>query len=536
MKTLKCSIYLLFLGIAFFVIGLFLPRKWFHFDRFPYRTGKWEKGGKLYDNIHIKQWKNKMPDMSRICPAMAPKRITTARAEDVELLIHETCVAELIHVLLIPAGLGCIGIWKFGGTIFFLLWAIGNVPFILIQRYNRPILCKLYFKLKAKAGTGSPNASDTSMKVLILSCNTGEGHNSTAAALKEVLESHHQICEQKDTLLCWSKRKSASFCKWFVRIYRYFPKLFDISYRFAERHPLLFDSGTILNRYVTRGVKKLQCFLEQNRYDLVVCTHMISSLLVTRAQSLLSRPIPACLIATDYTCSPMVSNSNMDVYFIPDISLIKEFTQQGIPKNRIVSDGIPIRKDFLAYTPKEEAKRLLNIPNKQKHLLMMCGSMGCGPIRKLVSEFAAVLPDDVVLTVVCGTNQRLYRILKKKHDNAHIRIDGFVQNISLLMDSADLFLTKPGGISVTEAYSKALPMVFVNAVAGCEDHNFHYFIDRGMAQSADSIKGIPEICISLLHDDKKRLEMAKKMRTTHKVNSAEQIYETLFKLEKKYGT
>ncbi len=374
--------------------------------------------------------------------------------------------------------------------------------------------------------------SDTSMKILVLSCNTGEGHNSTAAAIKEVLESHHQICEQKDALLFWSKRRSASFCRQFVRIYRYFPKLFDISYRYAEKHPALFDSGSILNRYVTRGAKKLQHFLEQNQYDMVVCTHMISSLLVTRTQDLLAKPIPACLIATDYTCSPMVSNSDMDVYFIPDGSLASEFTRQGIPKSKIVSDGIPVRKDFLVRTPKENAKRLLNISCNQKHLLMMCGSMGCGPIRKLVSEFAATLPEDVVLTVICGTNQRLYRILKRAHDNAHIRIDGFVQNISLLMDSADLFLTKPGGISVTEAYLKELPMVFINAVAGCEDHNLHYFIDRGMAQSAGSIKGISEICISLLQDDKKRLEMAKKMHTTHKVNSAEQIYESLLKLHK----
>lgn len=379
--------------------------------------------------------------------------------------------------------------------------------------------------------------SDTSMKVLVLSCNTGEGHNSTAAAIKEVLESHHQICEQKDALLCWSKRKSVAFCMWFVRIYRYFPKLFDVSYRYAEKHPALFDPGSILNRYVTRGVKKLQDFLEQNKYDLVVCTHMISSLLVTRVQGLLPKPIPACFIATDYTCSPMVANSNMDVYFIPDGSLTREFVQRGISKNKIISGGIPIRKDFLVCTPKEKAKQLLNISCKQKHLLMMCGSMGCGPIKKLVSEFKMTLPETVVLTVICGTNQRLYRALKKKYDNNRIRICGFVQNISLLMDSADLFLTKPGGISVTEAYFKELPMVFVNAVAGCEDHNLHYFIDRGMAQSADSIKGISERCISLLRDDKKRHEMAEKMHTIQKANPAEQIYGTLFTLycEEKYG-
>ena len=157
MKALKCSIYLLFSGIAYFIIGLLLPRKWFHFDQFPYRSRTWEKDGKLYDNIHIKRWKSKLPDMSRICPIMVPKKIAAAKAENIELLIYESCVAELIHVLLIPMGLGCIGIWKSGGVLFFLFWAIGNVPFILIQRYNRPILYRLYLKLRAKEGNTSPN-------------------------------------------------------------------------------------------------------------------------------------------------------------------------------------------------------------------------------------------------------------------------------------------------------------------------------------------------------------------------------------------
>ncbi len=368
---------------------------------------------------------------------------------------------------------------------------------------------------------------NTPLKVLILSCNTGEGHNSVAAAMKEALESHRCICEQRDALLCWSKKSSDLFCKWFVKMYRYFPKLFDISYRYAEKHPALFDSGRVLYRYVTRGAKKLSLFLEQNSYDAVVCTHMMSALLTAKARKMLARPVFACQIATDYTCSPMVANSCMDTYFIPDSSLAGEFVRRGISEDKIVCGGIPVRKDFLTRTPREAAKRSLNIPPAQKHLLMMCGSMGCGPIKKLVAAFDAALPEDVVLTVVCGTNQRLYRALNKNQDHCRIRICGYERNVSLLMDSADLFLTKPGGISVTEAYFKELPMVFVNAVAGCEAHNLRYFTDRGMARSADSVKDIAGTCVSLLRDDQARREMEKRMHDVHKKNPAEQICQSL---------
>ena len=43
-----------------------------------------------------------------------------------------------------------------------------------------------------------------------------------------------------------------------------------------------------------------------------------------------------------------------------------------------------------------------------------------------------------------------------------------------MMDSADLFLTKPGGISTTEAMVKGLPMVLVNVVGGCETPNLEF--------------------------------------------------------------
>jgi hypothetical protein len=151
MKFLRCVGYLFFIGIASFLIGLLLPRKWFHADKFPYCTARWEDDGKFYNKIAIRKWKNKMPDMSRVCPFMTAKRIPSCpKSDDLELLVGETCVAELTHVLLILGGIVCIWIWNTGGIVICLLWTIGNIPFVIIQRYNRPALCRLQAKLQQK--------------------------------------------------------------------------------------------------------------------------------------------------------------------------------------------------------------------------------------------------------------------------------------------------------------------------------------------------------------------------------------------------
>ncbi|MEE1329802.1 MAG: hypothetical protein U0K18_01165 [Acutalibacteraceae bacterium] len=73
--------------------------------------------------------------------------------------------------------------------------------------------------------------------MLILSCNTGEGHNSAAKAIKEKFISRNSECDIKDALAFWSPEKSKLISKGHVFIYRKMPTLFGVGYRFEENHP-----------------------------------------------------------------------------------------------------------------------------------------------------------------------------------------------------------------------------------------------------------------------------------------------------------
>lgn len=149
---IDCCIYLIFLGIAGFLIGRFLPKKWFRFNIFPYSPFPFEKNGNIYTTLGVREWKDKFPDMSIILPAIMPsKKLSKTRTtEQLVLMIQETCVAELIHILLCVAGFWCIGMWEQGGFFIALLNVLGNLPYVIIQRYNRPRLIRL---LKAQKMT-----------------------------------------------------------------------------------------------------------------------------------------------------------------------------------------------------------------------------------------------------------------------------------------------------------------------------------------------------------------------------------------------
>lgn len=149
MKLLMSLIYFAVIGILAHYIGESLPRGLFCEYKFPYRSFKWEKGGKFYNLLKIKKWKTRLPDMSRVMRDMLPKRVTyDATSESVGALIKETCVAECVHYWLCIFAVGFYLIWKnYVGVILTVVFILCNIPFIIIQRYNRPHLIRLKNKL-----------------------------------------------------------------------------------------------------------------------------------------------------------------------------------------------------------------------------------------------------------------------------------------------------------------------------------------------------------------------------------------------------
>ena len=156
----------------------------------------------------------------------------------------------------------------------------------------------------------------------------------------------------------------------------------------------------------------------------------------------------------------------------------------------------------------------------------MCGSMGCGPMRQLTVQLNDMLEEDMEVTIVCGTNRNLQLDLRKSCTNERIHVIGYTKQMPLLLDSADLYLTKPGGLSTSEASVKRLPMVFVDAVAGCEEYNMRYFMEMGAAESSKTVEGLAELCIRLLRDPQQLARMSASY-PVQEYAAGEIIYQTM---------
>ena len=139
-------------GVATLFLGIPVPRHIFKWDRFPFRLYAFEKDGAIYRKVLVHKWKDIVPDASKVISKMTKKRISkNVDAGSIERLVQETCVAEIVHwILIVLTPVYSIGIPVKYGILLSILYALGNLVFIVIQRYNRPRFIKILVAMKMR--------------------------------------------------------------------------------------------------------------------------------------------------------------------------------------------------------------------------------------------------------------------------------------------------------------------------------------------------------------------------------------------------
>ena len=334
------------------------------------------------------------------------------------------------------------------------------------------------------------------MRVLILSANTGGGHNSTARSLADQFRRLDAECEIADTLAFISEKVSDIISRGHSYVYRKFPKLFGVGYRYEETH-----SPRFLYELCGMGAEALYQKLEEGNYGAVLCVHTFSGMMMTEVRTRYGITVPCYFVATDYTASPGVTEMKLDGYFVPHRRLFGEFVRAGVPADKMFPSGIPVRNEFYEVKSKSEARRSLELPEQGKMVLLSCGSMGCGHLEKSALLLSDRLPQDSYLVVLCGNNKKTYDALLP-YASERLFVVSFTDRVPDYMSAADVYITKPGGLTTSEAIVKRTPMVFYNAVSGCETRNFDFLVKMGVATGAASWRKVAVLaCHALKHPE-----------------------------------
>ena len=241
---------------------------------------------------------------------------------------------------------------------------------------------------------------------------------------------------------------------------------------------------------------------------------------------------------TDYTCIPFWEETDCDYYVIPHEDLIDEFAKRGVPREKLLPWGIPVRQNFMKEWDKREARKICHIPQESKSYLVMGGSMGFGKLAIFAAELSLRLKSGEHMVIICGNNKRIYTVLQKQfQNNPRVHILGYTNRVADYMDACDVIFTKPGGLTSTEALVKRIPIVHTAPIPGCETANRNFFVKRHLSVSSKYIAKQITLGKRLLSDTQDphgnrslREEMLLAQKENGKPDAAVHIIKTLEKL------
>ena len=358
------------------------------------------------------------------------------------------------------------------------------------------------------------------MKVLILSCDTGEGHNSSAKAIKAELDRQGIQCDVRDTLALVSEATSRNVSDIYVYTTKkdLFGKVYRLGEMISEANKHIKSPVNYANRFYSKDLHEL---IINGEYDVAVCTHLFPAEALTdlREKGLLQ--IPTLFVMTDYTCIPFLKETKLDRYVIPHEDLIEEFAEKGMDRSRLVPVGIPVNEElFSRHIPKMEARRQLEdmtgweaSSEDDRWFLVMGGSMGFGNMESLLNCLLDKIRHQDRIICVCGRNTGLENKLREEFEfEPRIRTLGFTDKVSLLMDASEVLFSKPGGITSTEAAVKNIPLVHTAPIPGVEDQNARFFHFHNMSYSSLDPQRQAEVAVRLCEDSvwRKRMTDAQK--------------------------
>lgn len=326
------------------------------------------------------------------------------------------------------------------------------------------------------------------MKVLILSCSTGQGHNSAAKAIYEWFCDNGVECEFKDAFSIVGDKAPVRASNIYSTIAGKAPYVFGGAYHIAG-----FISNTKVKSPVYAAnmlwAGKVEQYIRENRFDVVLTSHLFVAQVLTHLKRKGRINVFAVGIMTDYTSSPFWEETELDRYMIPHGDLISEYVKRGLPAEKLIPTGIPVSNQYKRVYSKSEARTILRLPKNAYTILIMTGSMGFGHVEDLIDEILARLGENACIIVMSGNNVELKKKLDESYkDNDMIIVLEFTRYAGLYMDAADMLFTKPGGLSTTEAAVKNIPLVLTNRIPGCESKNVKFFTSHGLAYYASKPK------------------------------------------------
>lgn len=366
-------------------------------------------------------------------------------------------------------------------------------------------------------------------KVLIFTASTGGGHNQAAKSLSSKFELYDYEVIVVDIL----KLTNRVMEKLVVEGYEILSCSLPIVYRGLYKYSNKKFINIRLSKYIFKIFKrKIYRSIDKVQPDLIIGTHPFIVNIVSGLKYKKRVYIPFISVVTDFKAHSSYFGDCVDAYITGSEYTNNGMIKKGISEDKLYCYGIPIKQEFLC------SNKSIEIRDRNVFtLLLMGGSMGITAIEEVL-EGLVNCKNRLNIIVVCGNNEELFNKIKSKYGenpkDKKIEIYGFTNEIPKLMDNSDILISKPGGLTVSEAIAKRLPILIPYMLPGQEEENAEFLSDSGIAMMIENINEIEGLIDDLINKPKILENMKKKMERISEDYSVDSIIELGEELIEKY--
>jgi processive 1,2-diacylglycerol beta-glucosyltransferase len=224
----------------------------------------------------------------------------------------------------------------------------------------------------------------------------------------------------------------------------------------------------------------------------IVNTHFLPAEMIASLRGAGELEVPHLTATTDFETHRLWINQPCDHYFTATEEGAVNLQQWGAPAADVTVTGIPIHPAFSREKDRAECRRRLQLSDGRPVILQLAGGFGVGPVEKLSDSILSV-ETPLELVVVAGRNAELKTRLEQldvppRHS---IHVLGFTTEMDELMAAADLVVSKPGGLTTSEALARGTPLMVVNPIPGQESRNSDYLLENSAAIKINNVGTLP---------------------------------------------
>ena len=362
------------------------------------------------------------------------------------------------------------------------------------------------------------------MRILIATVTAGGGHLAAAAALDEAWRALRpkDAVERVDLVKFFSPLHRKIHGEGYVKLVERAPELWGMLFAKTDSTKAARRLNRIQQLFPSRARKRFASYVKEFKPDVVLCTHFTPvTELCDMRDELSGKPPLVVSVVTDFEAHALWMDEGVDLYCVAAEETKARLVARGAVAKNVIATGIPISAKFATQINALAVRKTLGLRDDLPTMLVLSGGFGMGPVGKVLGELDKV-SREFQTVVVCGRNEELRRELASQDRKHPTRVIGFAANMHELMTVADLIITKPGGLTSSEALAMGKPLFILDPIPGQEAANSDFLLERGAAAKVNRVEDLP-YRIEQLIGSKKISEMAKAAKALGRMKSAEAV-------------